>query len=231
MGGLLALAPDPVAGFGGDLGGLAGADEICAELARAGNPSDAKTWRAFLSTSGIAGGDPVDAIDRIGPGPWYDFHGRLLADGLDGLIPEQGSGRPNGAPPLSEMFADEYGAPIRTTNLTDNHDVLTGSDQRGRLFDDGQGGQVATCKDWTDATVRGEVGNFMGLGGQVPVGHAWPRNDTSGRHWISDHTVNGCEPGVDIIGSGAAPSDDFTVGGGGGYGGIYCFALGASSPP
>jgi hypothetical protein len=32
------------------------------------------------------------------------------------------------------------------------------------------------------------------------------------------------------IGAGAPP-DNFTVGGGGGYGAFYCFALGATPPP
>jgi hypothetical protein len=66
--GQAAPAPDPALGFGGDLGGLAGADEICTRLARAGNPGDSKVWRAFLSTAGVAGELRVDAIDRIGRG-------------------------------------------------------------------------------------------------------------------------------------------------------------------
>jgi len=48
--GEVAPAPDPANGYGGNLGGLAGADEICTLLARASNPGDQKTWRAFLST-------------------------------------------------------------------------------------------------------------------------------------------------------------------------------------
>jgi hypothetical protein len=64
----------------------------------------------------------------------------------------------------------------------------------------------------------------------VPVGHSWPRTNNNGRHWISEHTVNGCEPGFDIDGGAGAPAGDFRVGAGGGYGGIYCFALGATPP-
>ncbi|HTV22579.1 MAG TPA: hypothetical protein VMG12_28015, partial [Polyangiaceae bacterium] len=58
--GEFAPAPSATNGYGGNLGGLAGADEICTMLARASNPSDRKTWRAFLSTSGFDGSTPVD---------------------------------------------------------------------------------------------------------------------------------------------------------------------------
>lgn len=226
--GLLALAPDPERGFGGDFGGLAGADQLCQVLARTSNPGDAKTWRAFLSTSGSQG-DATAAIDRIGPGPWYDFNARLFAANLPGLTSED-DGRPDGDPQLREMFSDEFGQPIRSSDRVDNHDVLTGSDAAGRLFDDGAGGVVATCDDWTSSSLRGTASDGTGQGGQVPVGHSWPRTANSGRNWLSDHTVNGCEPGVDTFGAGAASDDDFSVGGGGGYGAFYCFALGAVAP-
>ena len=51
---------------GGDLGGLEGADKICQDLA-AKSGAGAKTWRAYLSTSGFNGNAPVNARDRIGP--------------------------------------------------------------------------------------------------------------------------------------------------------------------
>ncbi|HMA91851.1 MAG TPA: hypothetical protein VKP30_04150, partial [Polyangiaceae bacterium] len=65
-------------GFGGDLrygetgdgSGLRGADKICTEIAERSMAKNGKTWRAFLSTS------VVDAIDRVGEGPWYDRRGR-----------------------------------------------------------------------------------------------------------------------------------------------------------
>ena len=46
--GLVSLAFDKEKGFGGDLGGLAGADEICAKLAKVGNPGDKKTLGWFF---------------------------------------------------------------------------------------------------------------------------------------------------------------------------------------
>jgi hypothetical protein len=223
--------PDPVLGHGGNLGGLAGADEICTMLARQANPGDQKTWRAFLSTAGLDGGARVDAIDRIGEGPWYDFNGLKLADNLAGLMPQGNDGRPQDADPqLADMFTDENGEDIQPNDRIDNHDTLTGSNAEGRLFDDGEEGRVATCEDWTSNTLRGQEGNFAGVGAQIPVGHSWPRSNNNGRHWISEHTINGCEPGFDIDGGAGAAAGDFRVGAGGGYGAIYCFALGAVAP-
>jgi hypothetical protein len=188
--------------------------------------------RAFLCTTGEFGAVRQDAIDRIGNGPWYDFEGRKLADNLAGLMPaEDREGRPRGADAqLAAMFTGENGERIREDADVDNHDVLTGSDRSGRLFDDGEGGATATCEDWTSNMRRGRPGGPMATGGQVPVGHSWPRSNAEGRHWISEHTVNGCEPGVAIEGGTAAPRDDFRVGAAGGYGGFYCFALNAIPP-
>ena len=45
--------------------------------------------------------------------------------------------------------------------------------------------------------------------------------------FASEHTVNGCERGGRTNGGTSAPQNDFRVGGAGGYGGFYCFALGA----
>jgi hypothetical protein len=225
-------APDPVNGFGGDLGGIEGADEICTVLAQRSNPGDTKVWHAFLSTTGAFGSVREDAIDRVGSGPWYDFEGRKLADDVAGLMPrDERDGRPRGADPqLAAMFTNENGERIRDNVDIDNHDVLTGSYRDGRLFDDGEGGAVATCEDWTSLKRQGLPGGPMATGGQVPVGHSWPRSNNEGRHWISEHTVNGCEPGVDTNGGTSAPRGDFRVGAAGGYGGFYCFALNAVPP-
>jgi hypothetical protein len=228
--GEFAPAPSATDGYGGNLGGLAGADEICTMLARGSNPGDTKTWRAFLSTSTFGGAEAVDAIDRVGPGPWYDYNGLLFAQTTADLLPTTNNGRPNGDDELANMFTDENGEDIRPNQQIDNHDTLTGSGPDGRLFDDNDDGRVATCENWTSSTVRGAQGNMMGNGGQVPVGHSWPRTNNNGRNWISDHTVNGCEPGADVDGGAGAPAGDFRVGAGGGFGGIYCFALGAVAP-
>ncbi len=201
------------AGFGGDLGGLEGADQICTQLAQAGNPGDRKTWRAFLSTAPGGPGEAVDAIDRIGSGPWYDWNNRLFAESIDDLI-NTDDGRPRGIDPqLSEMFTDENGSPVKLAD-EDNHDMLTGSDKQGRVA----GGPEETCQNWTFA------GTFDG-DRDISIGHAWPRSENNGREWIAEHTVRGCLPGANLFGRGGAEMGDYRVGAGGGYGGFYCFAL------
>lgn len=224
-------AHDPILGFGGNFGGLEGADQICTTLARQSNRSDAKVWRAFLSTSGFNGGERVDAVDRIGPGPWFDFNGRRLATDVAGLFPVLDGGRPRGADPqLAAMFSDENGEPARPNAQVNNHDTLTGSGKDGRLFDDREDGRVATCEDWTSNSVHGEQGKSPEYDGQIPVGHSWPRVNAVGQHWIQEHTLDGCEPGFDSDGGDGFSVGDFRVGAGAGYGGFYCFALGAIPP-
>ena len=91
-------------GFGGDLGGLEGADEICTRIAENSMPgSGAKIWRAFLSTT------TEDAIDRIGEGPWYDRTGRLISENIEGLLNE----RPDGDPTIVDDLPNETGVPNR----------------------------------------------------------------------------------------------------------------------
>ena len=55
-------------GKGADLGGLAGADARCQQLAQAAG-AGAKTWHAYLSTQAANGQAGVNARDRIGNGP------------------------------------------------------------------------------------------------------------------------------------------------------------------
>src|SRR3954447_26551777 len=61
-------------GNGGNLGGLAGADNHCQTLAQAAG-AGAKTWRAYLSTQAADGQPAVNARDRIGKGPWQNSKG------------------------------------------------------------------------------------------------------------------------------------------------------------
>lgn len=191
-------------GFGGDLGGLAGADAIC-QTAAAAVGFGAKTWRAFLSVTDDGTGSPVDAISRIGDGPWYDRNGRLIAEDIAGLLHT----RPAGDAQTINDLPDENGVP--TTTLGDTHDILTGSDQDGTLA---SGGTDATCDDWTSASE-------VGFDETVPCGHSWPA--PSGQHWIRSHTLRGCAPGVNLVQNG--PGSGHCVGCGGGWGAIYCFAL------
>src|ERR1051325_2670358 len=64
-------------GKGGDLGGLAGADAHCQQLAAAVGGGN-KTWHAYLSTQARPGQPAVNARDRIGTGPWYNAKGQPI---------------------------------------------------------------------------------------------------------------------------------------------------------
>lgn len=193
-------------GFGGDLGGLAGADAICRRAAADVGYGD-KTWRAFLSTTtGGAGGGPVHAIDRVGDGPWYDRNGRLVAMDRAGLI----ATRPAGDPQSVNDLPDENGRPL--TFFQDAHDIMTGSNPQGMLE---SADPVSTCGDWTSAVGPGSEN-------RVRCGHAWPA--MSGQSWMFAHRLPGCAPGVRTTFTPPGEEGD-TVGGQGGWGGIYCFAL------
>ena len=68
-------------GKGADLGGLAGADKQCQQLAQSAG-AGAKTWHAYLSTQGAGA---VNARDRIGKGPWMNAKGVVVAASIDDL--------------------------------------------------------------------------------------------------------------------------------------------------
>jgi len=71
-------------GKGADLGGVAGADAYCQQLAAAVGAGD-KTWHAYLSTQARNGVPAVNARDRIGTGPWYNSLGQPVSDTLSEL--------------------------------------------------------------------------------------------------------------------------------------------------
>jgi hypothetical protein len=199
-------------GFGGNLSygqasGLAGADKICAEIADTSLPGASKKgWRAFLSAAkGGTGDGPIHAKDRIGPGPWYDRTGRLVAMNLAALLQT----RPIGADPaIINNLPNERGEPNQSSTGIDNHDTLTGSNAKGE-YD-----QTATCDDWTSTTTAS--------GQQGPrLGHSWPGG--SGTSWLSAHLALGCAPSVSLKQGASAAA--MGIGSLGGYGGIYCFAL------
>lgn len=230
-------------GFGGDLrygqaDGLAGADKICTEIAELSmTGSSAKVWHAFLSTS------KVNAIDRVGTGPWYDRLGRIVANTTANLQ----ASRPVGAEAtIINDLPNENGVlnhnPDKTGNV-DNHDMLTGTDDKGKLY-----GATATCSDWTSTATTGSkprVGHtwptmangcsttdtrtISGTGGSSGGGGGgWPGGGGFGAgsmcNWMSALDEAGCAPGVNLVQTGG-PGNDGTVGSGGGYGGFYCFAL------
>ena len=68
----------------GNLGGLAGADKICQDLATAAG-AGGKTWHAYLSTQPANGVAGVNARARIGAGPWYNAKGTMIAANVGDL--------------------------------------------------------------------------------------------------------------------------------------------------
>ena len=126
-------------GNGGNLGGLAGADNYCQTLAQAAgaNASGVKTWRAYLSTQAADGAPAVNARDRIGKGPWQNSKGAVIAKDVTEL---------HGANNLTKQNAlSEKGEVINGRGDTPNrHDVLTGSQPDGTAF---AAGDDRTCKN------------------------------------------------------------------------------------
>lgn len=217
-------------GFGGDFrfgetgpgAGLRGADKICATIAEKSMPgSQVKGWRAFLSVTADAYGRQVNAIDRVGPGPWYDRTGRLLAPTKADLVDVRPK---NGDPTIQLDLPNEFGIPNNRPDPTqpaeDNHHTVTGCDAEGKLKS-----ATATCKDWTTSV-------HSAANGKPSQGFSWPRKGVvsamGGSHWMTTWVAPGCAAGIEIV-QGGGPSQQAEqggwIGGGGGYGGFYCFAL------
>jgi hypothetical protein len=192
-------------GFGGDLrfgtaNGLEGADKICQTIAQA-EGAGGKTWKAFLSAVRGADGQPVHAIDRVGNGPWYDRNGRLIAMNPAGLVV---GNRPAGDGQAVADLPDEKGRGTRM--IGDTHDVITASNRMGRLRSTNL---ASTCQDWTSASGGSGIG----------AGHSWPAS--SGMNWMEAHPVPNCTPSVNTT----FTPNGLGIGGYGGWGGFYCFAL------
>ena len=91
----------------GKLGGLIGADRICQTLAQAHGAGN-HTWHAYLSTQTTPQTVEVNARDRIGPGPWYNAEGVLIAANvadLHGDVRRRDSNNIQKATALSEKGA------------------------------------------------------------------------------------------------------------------------------
>src|SRR5258706_1920591 len=163
-------------GKGGDLGGLAGADVHCQELAIAAGST--KTWRAYLSTQARPGQPAVNARDRVGSRPWHNSKGGILAADLNELHRDtlEAARQGNGMWKLSVL--NEKGQMIRGEAENGNvHDILTGSTTDGRAFTDNAD---HTCNNWTSSTT-----------GSVRVGHS-DRQDAGNSSWSSSEEVQGC---------------------------------------
>jgi hypothetical protein len=159
----------------GNLGGLAGADRLCTNLATAVGAGN-KVWHAYLSVERDQDGRPTNARDRIGSGPWFNVKGAMVAGNVAQLHGRRGD---------STVFIDEKGQPINGqwtgSPAPVEHDILTGSNADGTLM------TGMTCADWTSdsATIAAQVGHSDGFG---------PNQDQSGTlaSWNSAHANQNC---------------------------------------
>jgi hypothetical protein len=168
-------------GDGAKLGGLAGADARCKQLADASGVTG-KTWRAYLSAKAAAGQPAVNAKDRIGRGPWYNAKGVMVAQNVADLHSENNKlGKANSL--------TEKGDSVKGRGDTPNqHDILTGSLMDGTLSPDTTD---TTCSTWTsNGTGAAFVGHFERVGGGA--------NPTS---WNSAHPSRGCSQ-ENLVGTG-----------------------------
>src|SRR5438094_9113893 len=132
----------------GNLGGLAGADQLCQTQAQAlGAPHAARTWRAYLSQEQRGNTPRVNARNRIGAGPWFNVKGTLIASNVADLHGDQQRDRNN---MQKANVLDVKGNAIlgveRPQGTQNEHDMLTGSDPQGRAYTDGLD---HTCGNWT----------------------------------------------------------------------------------
>ena len=185
-------------GNGGNLGGLAGADNHCQELAQAAGFGAPKTWHAYLSTQAADGKGAVNARDRIGKGPWQNVKGVVIAKDVADLHSANNN--------LTKQTAlSEKGQVINGRGDTPNrHDALTGSQPDGTAF-----GPEAdrTCKNWTSSTQGAAM-----LGHSDRIGL---RDDDASKSWNSSHLSSGPD--------GGCSQNDLKSTGGDGL--LYCFVV------
>ena len=152
-------------GFGGNLGGVAGADAICRLRATAVGRGD-RTWRAYLSAPASGDAPAVHARDRIGRGPWVNARGVHIATNVEDLH----SGEVN---LTKDTALTEKGAEVGPTR----HDILTGSNADGTL----SGSSDATCRGWTSHAE-----------GRAMLGHHNRSGGGRGDSWNAAHLSRGC---------------------------------------
>jgi hypothetical protein len=206
---LAADTPKPPLGFfvtsvglgkGADLGGLAGADAHCQQLASAAG-AGSRTWRAYLSTQEIGDQPSVNARDRIGNGPWANANGAIIANNLEHLHGDTVELGQIGNNVHRLTTLTEKGTPIKGVGETPNeHDIITGSQPDGTAYTDDAD---HTCKNYTSSSKDGIV----------QLGHSdrTNRGATGGNvSWNSTHASRGCSQ-ENLVSTGGA-------------GRFYCFA-------
>ncbi len=153
-------------GFGGNLGGLAGADAHCQRTAASVGRGD-RMWRAYLSVPASNGMPEVDARDRIGRGPWVNARGVQIAANVADLHAANAITRENALTEKGTMVGEG------------RHDILTGSNEDGTLSTDAPD---TTCRGWTsNGPGRAMLGHHNRYGGGVRP-----------RSWNSAHLSRGC---------------------------------------
>jgi hypothetical protein len=160
-------------GNGADLGGLAGADAHCLQLAE-GAGAGSRTWRAYLSTQASGSEPAVNARDRIGQGPWQNAEGVVIAADLDALHGDNNLDKATALTERGEMVNGRGDTPNR-------HDILTGAQADGTAF---PAGEDRTCGNWT----------LSGAEGAAMVGHhdrQGLRDDAPSRSWNASHPSRG----------------------------------------
>lgn len=159
-------------GDGANLGGLRGADQHCQDLAYNVGFGDS-VWHAYLSTMARDGQPAVNARDRIGTGPWYNYGGELIARDVTDLHSDN-------ANLTKETILTERGRMVNGRGDDPNmHDMLTGSNLDGTVYT-GQG--ATACDNWTSSGAgSARLGHHDRQGGG--------ENPTS---WNSAHDSSGC---------------------------------------
>ena len=181
-------------GKGADLGGIAGADAHCQQLAQSVG-AGGKTWHAYLSSNTNAAnpGATINARDRIGNGPWQNFKGVTIATSVDDLHSDNNK-------ITQETGLTERGQKVPGVGFVFNmHDIMTGSQADGRAF---PGNMNLTCNNYASSEF-----------GKVEVGHVDRTGlaDTRQAHsWNSSHQSRDCSQ-EGLISTG-------------GNGLLYCFA-------
>jgi hypothetical protein len=159
---------------GGNLGGLAGADYHCQQLAEAAGST--KTFYAYLSNRVSNGTTTLNARDRVGKGPFYNATGVMVARDVNDLHTRMDT-------ITKETALTEKGEPVRL------HDILTGSQPDGTAYRD--------RADTVDHTCNGYTSNSRG---SVQLGHS---DRSNGSSWISAHPSKGCSQ-ADLTATGGA---------------------------
>jgi hypothetical protein len=182
-------------GNGAGLGGLAGADQRCQQLAQAAG-AGGRTWHAYLSTQATSGQSAVNARDRIGKGPWTNVKGVVVANDLAELHGQNNLTKQTSLSEKGDVTNGRGDTPNR-------HDALTGTQPDGSAF---AAGEDRTCGNWTSSTK-----------GSAMLGHIdrqGLRDDDASKSWNSSHPSRGPD--------GGCSQNDLKSTGGAGL--FYCFA-------